>query len=85
MGQPTILDEPPTCDCCERRVKETAIRPVMCPDSHLCRDCFYEWYENGLIDSITVKEAVWKHRGQFGGEADIKWRALDLAAPIWPF
>lgn len=87
MTKIQVKNEPPVCDCCERKVKETSSRPVLIGcDAMLCKDCWHEWYDSGITEVESLKAAVRKRHGEFGGEADLSEvygrRANNLGAGI---
>lgn len=74
MSDPVYVADPPVCECCERKVWETAIRPLMSKTVAVCTDCFRAWYEHGETDPRLLNELVWKIHGEFGGQANLTAR-----------
>ncbi len=67
-----IVDTPPVCDCCERKVRERNSKPFLLGcDAMLCKDCWYWWYDEAWKNSDDIKKGVWEKHGEFGGEANL--------------
>lgn len=72
MTKTRELDQPPVCDCCERKVRETSSKPVLIGcDAMLCKDCWYEWYDSGECDPVKLGKRVRDTKGVHGGEANL--------------